>query len=181
MSIASLAPKQLAAALLLGTALSLPLAAAAVSARAGQEAGHEVGVLTCKTVPDSRLNLVVHSRADIECEFKESDGTVEHYTGETGIGFGVDLHVAHEETVIFTVIAKHLEPGTHQLAGSYGGPKAGVTTGVGGGAAVLIGGHDDSIGLKPAVSHSKGFGLAAGVGYLVLKAKEAGEAEQAVQ
>ena len=109
MSNASIAPKQLAAALLLGTALSLPLAAAAVSARAGQEAGHEVGVLTCKTVPDSRVNLIVHSSADIECEFKESDGTVEHYTGQTGIGVGVDLHVAHEETVVFTVLAKHLD------------------------------------------------------------------------
>ena len=179
MSIATIAPKQLAAALLLGSALSLPLAAAAVSASAGEEAGHEVGVLTCKTVPDSRVNLVVHSSADIECEFKESDGTLEHYTGRTGIGIGVDLHVSHEETVIFTVLAKHLEPGTHQLAGRYGGPKAAVTTGVGGGAAVLIGGHDDSIGLKPAVSHSKGFGLAAGVSYLVLEAKETGEAEKA--
>ena len=177
MTIASLTPKQFAAALLLGTALSLPLAASAVSARAGQEAGHEVGVLTCKTVPESRVNLVVHSSADIECEFKESDGTVEHYTGQTGIGIGVDLHVAHQETVIFTVLAKHFEPGSHRLAGRYGGPKAGVATGVGGGAALLIGGHDDSIGLKPAVSHSKGFGLAAGVGYLTLEAKESGEAE----
>lgn len=177
MSMTAIAPKQIAAALFLGTALSVPLAASAVSARAGQEAGHEVGILTCHTVPDSRINLVVHSRADIECEFKESDGTVEHYTGQTGIGVGVDLHVAHEETVIFTVLAKHFEPGSHQLAGSYGGPKAGVTTGVGGGAAVLIGGHDDSIGLKPAVSHSKGFGLAAGVGFLTLEAKETGKAE----
>ena len=126
----------------------------------------------------SRLNLLIHSTADIECDFKDSDGSVEHSKGETGIGLGIDLHIANDETVIFTVVASHFRPGSHQLAGHYAGAKAGVTAGVGGGAALLIGGSDDSIGLKPAVSHSEGFGLAAGLGYLYLEPADKKTAQQ---
>ncbi|MEM7226033.1 MAG: DUF992 domain-containing protein [Pseudomonadota bacterium] len=139
---------------------------------AGEKAGAEVGVLTCVTVPDSRINLLVHSTADIDCEFKDSDGAVERYRGETGIGLGIDLHIAHEEKVVFTVVAHHFAPGTHQLAGRYGGAKAGVTAGHGGAAALLIGGDHDSIGLKPAVSHSQGVGVAAGLSYVYLEPME---------
>ena len=155
-----------------GAALALALGLAAGPASAGDESGAEVGVLTCKTVPGSRINLLVHSTADIQCEFKESDGSIERYKGETGIGLGIDLHIEHDETVIFTVVASHFQPGTHQLAGHYAGAKAGVTAGVGGGAALLVGGSDDSIGLKPAISHNKGLGVAAGLGYLYLEAGE---------
>ena len=136
---------------------------------ASESAGAEVGLLTCTTVPDSRINLLIHSTAEIECEFKDSHGAVERYRGETGIGLGIDLHIAHEEKVIFTVVAHHFEPGTHQLTGSYGGAKASATAGHGGGAALLIGGDHDSIGLKPAVSHSQGVGVAAGLSYIYLE------------
>ena len=150
-------------------AASFMLAAAPVPA--GEDSGPEVGVLTCSTVPDSRVNLLIHSTAEIECEFKDADGTVEHYKGETGIGLGIDLHIAHDETVMFTVVAHHFEPGTHQLAGRYGGAKASVAVGHGGGAQLLIGGDHDSIGLKPAVSHNQGAGVAAGLSYLYLEPK----------
>ena len=142
---------------------------APMPAAADEKAGTEVGVLTCNTVPNSRINLLIHSTAHVECEFKDSDGSVEHYKGETGIGLGVDLHFGHEETVVFTVIARHGEPGSHQLSGRYGGAKAGAAVGHGGAAALLIGGDDDSIGLKPALSHSKGVGVAAGLSYLYLE------------
>ena len=165
----SIASKSAVATAVSGAALALAYLLAPASAAAGDESGAEVGVLTCNTVPGSRLNLLVHSTADIKCEFKDSDGSVERYKGETGIGFGIDLHIAHDETVIFSVIANHFQPGTHQLAGSYAGAKAGVTAGVGGGAALLVGGSGDSIGLKPAISHSEGVGVAAGLGYLYLE------------
>ena len=113
----SIQSNRLGATLALGTAFLATLLLAAVPASAGDQSGGEVGVLTCKTVPDSRLNLLVHSTADIECEFRESDGSVEYYVGETGIGFGIDLHLVQDETVIFTVLSGHFEPGTHQLAG----------------------------------------------------------------
>ena len=165
----SIVMKSVRASLLSSAVLAASLMQAPPTAIAGDESGAEVGVLTCNTVPGSRLNLLVHSSADIECVFKDADGTVEHYKGETGIGVGIDLHVAQDETVIFTVIASHFQPGTHQLAGGYAGAKAGVTAGLGAGAALLVGGSDDSIGLKPAVSHSEGLGLAAGLGYLSLE------------
>ena len=144
-------------------------------AHSGNDTGVEVGILTCHTVPGTRINLLIHSTADIECEFKESDGTIEAYKGETGIGFGIDLHLAHDETIVFTVMANHFQPDTHQLAGRYAGAKAGVTVGVGGGAAVLVGGSHDSIGLKPAISKGEGVGVAAGLGYLYLEPKETKE------
>ena len=166
------APTRPIASLLSGSLLAVTLLMAPAASQAGGESGAEVGVLTCKTVPGTRLNLLIHSTADIECDFRDSDGSVERYKGETGIGLGIDLHIAHDETVVFTVMANHFAPGTHQLSGSYAGAKAGVTAGHGGGAALLIGGSGDSIGLKPAVSHSKGLGVAAGLGYLHLEPQE---------
>ena len=155
-----------------GALMALSLLLAATPAEAGDEAGAEAGILTCTTLPDSRVNLVIHSAADVECEYTESDGTVEHYTGSTGVGLGGDLHISHEETLVFTVLAKHREANSHQLTGWDHGAKAGVTAGHGAGAALLIGGSEDSIGLKPAVSHSRGVGLAAGIGYLYLEPRE---------
>ena len=150
----------------------LMLFGAGHSAVADDDAGGEVGMLTCESVPGTRINLVVHSRVDIECEFKDSDGSAEQYVGKTGVAVGVDLHLFHNETLRFAVLARHFEPGTHQLAGSYGGAKAGVTAGVGGGAALLVGGSDNTIGLKPAVTHGTGVGATAGVGFLLLEPKE---------
>ena len=158
--------------LLAGAAVAASLVMTPTLSHAGTEAGGEVGILTCHTVPGTRLNLIVHSTTDITCEFKDSDGTVERYKGETGIGLGVDLHVAHDETIRFTVLAKHFRPDTHQLSGKYHGAKAGATVGIGGGAALLVGGSHDSIGLKPAISHASGVGVAAGLGYLYLEPNE---------
>ena len=164
---------RLGASILAGLAMAALLSLA--PAHSSDDSGVEVGILTCNTVPGTRINLLIHSTADIECEFKESDGTVEAYKGETGIGFGIDLHIAHDETIVFTVVASHFKPDTHQLAGRYAGAKAGVTVGIGGGAAVLVGGSNDSIGLKPAVSKNQGVGVAAGLGYLYLEPKDSKE------
>ena len=59
-------------------------------AQAEEEAGLQVGILKCKTVPGSRVNLIIRSTSDVECEY-DNQGTVEKYVGETGIGFGLDL------------------------------------------------------------------------------------------
>jgi hypothetical protein len=58
------------------------------------------------------------------------------------------------------------------LNGTYTGGKASAALGVGLGAAVLIGGSNDSFGLVPlALEGGTGFGASAGVGYLSLQAK----------
>ena len=53
--------------------------------------GIEIGVLTCNSVEGTRRNLLIHSTVDVRCVFKTAEGQ-ETYTGETGIGLGVDLN-----------------------------------------------------------------------------------------
>ena len=133
------------------------------------ESGVDVGTLTCESVPGSGLNLIVHSTVDIQCTFKASDGSIERYKGETGIGLGIDLDIGHEESFHFSVLAAKFKPGTHQLAGSYAGGKASVSLGVGAGGKLLVGGDHDNIGLKPAAVTGKGVGIAAGLSYMHLE------------
>jgi len=133
--------------------------------------GVKVGLLSCQTVPGSGLNLIIHSTRDVTCSFESSaGGSPEHYNGEMGIALGIDLNISQDETIGFSVLTADFKAGTHQLAGKYAGVKASATIGVGGGAAVLLGGSDDSITLQPlAISGSTGVGVAAGIGYLYLE------------
>ena len=156
-------------------ALGLPLAVGPMG-KAKAAGGVEAGILMCKSVPGTRLNLFVHSRIDLDCTFRTTAGKVEEYKGRSGIGLGLDLNWDRDEEIGFSVIngGTELAPGAHALSGTYVGGKASVTLGVGAGAAALIGGSGDSIALQPlALERSSGFGLAGGVGYLVLEAKPA--------
>ncbi len=134
-------------------------------------AGTKVGILTCKTVPNSGVNLILHSTVNVKCTFKSTaGGSVEKYKGETGIGLGIDLNINRQETIGYTVLSADFKPGTYQLAGKYGGAGASATVGAGVGAQVLIGGNKRSISLQPLVlSASTGAGVAAGLTYLYLE------------
>lgn len=152
-------------------ALLLSIAPLAVQAEE-KKGGVEVGILTCHSVPGTRVNLLIHSSVGLDCVFKTPNGD-ERYVGETGIGLGVDLNWDRVETLSFTVIAvsSDIRPGEHALAGKYIGGEASVTLGVGLGAAALIGGGEKNIALQPlAVQTSEGLGVAAGLGYLFLEA-----------
>lgn len=136
------------------------------------QSGVEAGILTCERVPGSGINLIIHSTADVKCTFKNSEGKVERYKGETGVALGVDLEWKTEEKIAFTVISadKDVMPGSYALAGKYFGGKASVAAGLGAGAQSLIGGSGDNVALQPlALSASKGVGVAAGIGYLYLE------------
>lgn len=136
------------------------------------EAGLEVGVLSCETVPGTRFNLLIRSSVDVTCVFKGSDGKVEKYRGETGIALGVDLNVNRQENIAFTVLSatQGVSPGDYALSGKYVGGKASATVGVGLGAAVLVGGGDKSFSLQPiAVEGSTGLGVSGGIGYLYIE------------
>jgi hypothetical protein len=132
------------------------------------QAGVEVGILTCNSVPATRLNLLIHSTVDVECVFKHPAGE-ERYRGETGIGLGIDLNWRRDEQIAFTVISgsADVRPGAYALAGKYFGAKASATAGVGAGVAALVGGGEKNITLQPlAVETSTGLGVAGGLGYL---------------
>ena len=133
--------------------------------------GIEIGVLTCNSVEGTRRNLLIHSTVDVRCVFKTAEGE-ETYIGETGIGLGVDLNWNRSETTHFVVLGGTSDTrlGAHSLAGTYVGGKASATFGFGAGAGAFIGGGSKNISLQPlALESSTGFGIAGGLGYLVLK------------
>lgn len=136
------------------------------------EGGMQVGVLECKVVPGSRVNLLIRSTADVDCTFN-NNGTVERYVGETGIGLGLDLSFRKNEVMRFAVIAasSDVNPGGHALAGKYVGGEATATAGVGVGAKALVGGGNKNFSLQPlALETNKGFGASAGLGFLYIEA-----------
>jgi len=137
-------------------------------------AGSELGTLTCKTVPNSGLSLIIHSTEDVTCTFKGSaGGAEEHYKGETGVGLGFDVFVNRETTMVYSVMVVNTKAGNHQLAGKYFGGGGSATVGAGVGAQALIGGGEKNVSLQPlALSGSTGGGVSGGVTYLYLEAAE---------
>jgi len=148
------------------------LALVAVPAFAGNStAGTKIGVLSCDSVPESGVNLLIHSTVDIKCTFKSTDGSgVEHYIGETGIGFGININFDVERHLRFIVFAADMVKGTHKLAGKYGGVGALASAGVGVGAQVLAGGSNSSVSLQPVIEGTTGVGASVGITYLYLQA-----------
>ena len=154
--------------------LFVVLVCAAGPANAKSDVGVSIGILACTAVPGSGYNYLIVSSVDIECEFTNTTKQTEYYIGETGIGLGVNLNWKAEEKIGFTVFStsSHYKIGSHGLAGKYGGAKASATVGVGVGAAVLVGGGESGFSLQPlALEANKGFGAAAGLGYLFIQAK----------
>lgn len=137
-----------------------------------EDAGLQVGVLKCKTVPGSRVNLIVRSTADVECEY-DNQGTIEKYVGETGIGFGLDLSFKSDEEMHFAVVAASADitPGAYALAGRYAGGELNAAAGIGLGAKGLVSVANSSFGLQPlAINTSKGLGVSGGLSFLYIEA-----------
>ncbi len=134
------------------------------------EGGLDIGVLTCKSVPSTRLNYIFHSNTVVDCMFTHSSGE-ERYLGEMGMGIGVDLQLKSNAQTVFTVIAvsSDIRPEAYSLEGTYIGGKASAALGIGVGASVMLGGGDKNISLQPiAIETSTGLGAALGIGYLTL-------------
>jgi len=138
-----------------------------------EDAKGEVGLVTCTYIPGSKVNLLIHSSASFNCVFEHS-GVKDYYDGEAGIGLGLDLQWTEQSTMSYSVLSSTGmdKDWSTALNGTYTGGKASAAFGVGLGAAVLIGGGDDSVGLVPlAIEGGTGFGATAGIGYLSLKNK----------
>lgn len=133
------------------------------------DAGVRLGILTCKTIPGTRRNLIVNSTVSMDCLFRHTHGE-ERYRGKGGIALGLDLNYIRDEQIAFTVVSGSAGSPPGALAGKYFGGKASATLGVGAGAAALVGGGENSFSLQPlALEASTGFGLSGGVGYLFLE------------
>ncbi|MBL1141256.1 MAG: DUF992 domain-containing protein [Proteobacteria bacterium] len=134
--------------------------------------GVQLGVLKCNVVPGSRVNLIIRSTADVECQF-DNAGTVEKYKGETGIGLGLDLSFKTDEKMHFAVFAasNDVSANSHALAGKYVGAELNAAAGVGLGAKALVGGSNDSFSLQPlALETSTGLGASGGLSFLYIEA-----------
>jgi len=131
------------------------------------------GVITCTYIKGTKVNLLIHSSASFDCVF-EHGGVTDYYDGEAGIGLGLDLQWTDQSTMAYTVMVSTGQDTDWSVAlnGTYTGGKVSAAFGVGLGAAVLIGGGEDSIGLVPiALEGGTGLGATAGIGYLSLRAK----------
>ncbi len=134
------------------------------------QGGLDIGILTCKSVPSTRLNYIFHSNTVVDCIFAHSSGK-ERYMGEMGMSIGIDLQQKSNAQTVFTVIAVSSDTRTeaYSLEGTYVGGKASAALGIGVGTSVMFGGGDKNISLQPiAVETSTGLGAALGIGYLTL-------------
>lgn len=158
---------------LAGMFLTVALLLPAGNAIAGNVDGPKdiVGILACKIIPYSGINLMVHSVRQTRCAFTPRDGgPVEHYKGETGIGLGVDVNVSRHTSIRYSVLANHFQPGSHQLAGEYFGFNGAVTFGLSVGNSAPLSKRGGSVLLQPVGGKSSGAGVAAGFTYLYLEA-----------
>ena len=132
-----------------------------------------VGRLSCQILPHSGINLLIHSTKDIRCQFEPSDGSAtEHYKGETGIKFGLDVGIDRSEKITYSVLADSFKPGTHYLAGKYSGAGGEANLGLAVGDSAPIRKRDRSVSLQPIDTRNKGAGVAAGLNYIYLEADQ---------
>ncbi len=80
------------------------LAFASRQAPAAEEAGFNAGIVTCKTIPGTTVNLLIHSSTHLNCTFERADGGTEHYAGESSIGLGLALSWNKLSTMRYTVL-----------------------------------------------------------------------------
>lgn len=155
------------------TFLLVTLVMAYTPSAIAEDAKGEVGVVKCKYIAGSKVNLLIHSSASFDCVF-DHGGVKDYYDGEAGIGLGLDLQWTEQSTMAYSVLASTGSDVDWSVAlnGTYTGGKASAALGVGVGAAALIGGGNDSVALVPlALEAGTGVGATAGIGYLSLKAR----------
>ena len=155
------------------TGICLTMLLFPVQALFANEAGHPknmVGTLRCNVMPNG-VNLLIHSTRYIQCRFTPSDGgPVERYKGETGIKLGFDVNLSGRVPIVYSVLADHFRPGSHQLAGRYSGVGGVVRISLSIGDTSPIEKRSNSITLQPIGFRDSGVGASAGLTYLYLEA-----------
>ena len=130
-----------------------------------RDGGVKVGTLSCHQA--GGWGLLVGSTRRVQCAF-DNGYRIEHYAGSI-TKIGVDVGYQRSGTLVWSVIAPHVDTPRGALAGHYGGITAGATVGVGLGANALVGGLDRSFALQPvSLQGNTGLEVAAGVGGMTL-------------
>ena len=152
------------------TLLILLLPATALAAGGVDRPQHQVGTLDCTVLPHSGINLLIHSTRDSRCTFNpDTGGPEEHYKGETGVGFGIDVGISSESTLSYSVLATAYTLGSYRLAGDYSGAGGSASLGLTVGQTAPIRKNDGSITLQPVSSHNREAGVNAGFTYMHLE------------
>jgi hypothetical protein len=144
------------------------VSAQTVGVAVGRPEQAKVGTLGCDV--SAGIGMIIGSQRQMTCLFTPADAGAprEVYSG-TISKFGLDLGATVGGQMVWSVYApttRHVAA----LAGTYAGPSAEATVGVGLGANVLVGGSDRTVALQPiAVQGQSGLNLAVGVAGLELR------------
>lgn len=147
-------------------AFAAALFALAAATPAAAQTRAQVGVLECRG--NGAVSFIVGSVNDFACVFRPQVGRPQPYLA-TIRRFGVDLGVSGQSVLTWLVFAPTGRVGYGALAGTYLGPSAGLSVGVGVSGNALVGGSNNTFGLQPvSVGGGTGLNLAAGIAGLAL-------------
>ena len=126
-----------------------------------------VGALECH-LSGNGLSILVQNQS-VDCAFaSDRGGRPVHYSGKL-TKIGANIGVNGHSDLLWGVVAATSKIGPGALAGEYVGPEASAKIGLGGGAAALVGGSNQTFSLQPLnVEGGAGLGFTAGVENLTL-------------
>ena len=138
--------------------------------QAGAAEGVKLGVMKCRSLPNTRVQIFLRTSVRVKCTFTASraqgggqSGKSEDYVGEFGL-LGIDLSHKTAQKMNFVIfgLTSDIKIGSHSLRGDYNGVQATVGIGVGGGPNHMLGGWKDSFSLVPSLETHRGIGVTVG-------------------
>jgi hypothetical protein len=152
---------------LLSAAFAVACVASATSAVAVERA--EVGMLECR---GASQQFIVGSITNMQCLFRPSaGGRPQPYDAQIR-RVGLDIGFNQSTVLVWSVLAPN-RPGPGALSGTYVGPSANATIGVGIGANVLWGGSNSTVALQPVSGQGQiGLGVVGGISAMEMHAHE---------
>ncbi len=149
----------------LGAAFAVVFAASATPALANVE----VGLLECR---GASQQFIVGSITTLQCLFRPSAGGPPQAYDAQIRRVGVDIGFNSSTALAWSVFAPN-SPGPAALSGTYVGPSANATVGVGVGANVLWGGSNSTVALQPVSGQGQiGLGVVGGISAMEMHAHE---------
>jgi len=147
--------------------LSAAVAVALMASASSAMADTQIGLLECR---GASQQFIVGSVTNMQCLFRPTyGGRPQPYDAQIR-RFGVDLGFNQSTHLAWSVFAPH-PPGPGGLGGTYVGPSANATVGVGIGANVLWGGSDRTVALQPVSGQSQiGLGVVGGISAMEMRA-----------
>jgi len=147
----------------LGAAFAVAFAASATPALANVE----VGLLECR---GASQQFIVGSITTLQCLFRPSAGGPPQAYDAQIRRVGVDIGFNSSTAIVWSVFAPNM-PAPGALSGTYVGPSANATVGVGVGANVLWGGSNSTVALQPVSGQGQiGLGVVGGISAMEMRA-----------